>query len=111
MSRRAFYAVYLAAYISALAWVLWPTPAHAGQVTFPAHIGYRAERWAPTYGNRIRVCPLPTPVPACILGDGWIDPDEISPIPGYWLRHLIVRADGAVVLFFCRDGQRCGGDE
>ena len=104
--------LYIAAYATwcALAWAVCGT-ADAGQITFPAHIGYSAERWAPTTGNRIKVCPLPTPVPACILGDGWIDPDEVSPIPGYWLRHLIVRADGAVVLFFCRNGQRCEGDE
>jgi len=111
MSRRLFYATYLLAYACAAAWIFWPTPAHAEQITFPAHVGYASNRWAPTYGNRIKVCPLPTPVPACLLGDGWIDPDEVSPIPGYWLRHIIVRADGAAVLFFCRDGSKCEGDE
>ena len=93
----------------ALAWMVCDT-AEAGQITFPAHVGYRAERWSPAYGNRVRVCPLPTPVPACLLGDGWIDPDDTSPIPGYWLRHVIVRKDGAAVLFFCRNGEQCEGD-
>lgn len=87
------------------------TCASAGTITFPAHVGYAADRWAPTYGNRLRVCPLPTTPAACASGSGWVDPDEVSPIPGYWLRHTIVRADGAVVLYFCRNGTRCPGDE
>lgn len=111
MNRRAFYLTYLAAYLCAVVWALWPAPAQAGTITFPAHVGYQANRWAPAQGNRIRVCPLPTPVPACLLGEGWIDPDNTSPIPGYWLRHVIVRKDGAAVLFFCRDGTRCPGDD
>jgi len=87
------------------------TCAQAGTITFPAHVGYKPERWAPTYGNRVKVCPLPTEVAACARGEGWQDPDEVSPIPGYWLRHTIVRKDGALVLFFCLNGTKCRGDD
>lgn len=87
------------------------TCASAGTITFPAHVTYTSARWAPTYGNRLRVCPLPNTYADCAAGTGWVDPDEVSPIPGYWLRHTIVRADGAVVLYFCRNGTRCPGDE
>jgi len=81
--------------------------AHAATITFPAHVGYTSDRWAPTHGNRIRVCPLPTTLAACAAGSGWIDPDVTSPIPGYWLRHTIKRNDGAIILFFCKAGTQC----
>ena len=97
--------------MKALALLLIAVSAQAGTITFPAHIGYHAERWAPTYGNRIRVCPLPTTVEQCAAGIGWQDPDEVSPIPGYWLRHIIARKDGAAILFFCKNGTKCQGDD
>lgn len=81
-----------------------------GMITFPAHVGYRAERWAYSAGNRIRVCPLPTQVSECLAGRGWVDPDVDTPIRGYWLRHTIIRKDGAAVLYFCKDGKTCDGD-
>lgn len=88
------------------------TCAQAGQITFPAHVGYAPARLQlPTQTTRLKVCPLPTSLWACAAGQGWVDPATTSPIPGYWLRHVVYRTDGAAVLFFCPDGGLCEGDE
>ena len=84
----------------------------ADAITFPVHVMYRAHRLQmPTQATRLKVCPLPTPVADCAAGAGWVDPINTSPVPGYWLRHVVYRTDGAAVLFLCRDGGLCEGDE
>lgn len=91
--------------------VLAASAAHADSIVFPMHIVYSSIRWAATYGNRIRVCPLPSTYAVCSAGAGWIDPDVASPVPGYKLRHVVRRGDGSVVLYFCPDPGKCEGDD
>lgn len=106
--------LYVAAYATwcALALAICGTADASDSIDFPVHIMYRAQRLQmPTQTTRLQVCPMTTPLPACLLGDGWIDPINTSPVPGYWLRHVVYRTDGAAVLFMCRDGGLCEGDE
>ena len=85
-------------------------------IIFAAQVGYGPARFQPpTQTTRLQVCPLPTTPADCAAGRGWVDPINVSPIPGYWLRHVIYAERPGVgrtaVLLFCRDGTLCPGDE
>lgn len=96
----------------ALLTLAFAAAAQADTITFPAYVGYAPARLQlPTQTTRLKVCPLPTSLWACFAGQGWVDPATTSPVPGYWLRHVVYRNDGAAVLFFCKDGGLCEGDE
>lgn len=109
----------------ALVLVLITTQAAAEKIEtidFPAQVGYKSERFQPpTRHTRLKVCPLPNATPApgqCLTPegkDGWIDPNTTSPVPGFWLRHVIYGERAGVgmvaVLFFCPDKALCPGDD
>ena len=112
MSRRTVWLCYFAVYACVVVLLFGSKSASAAEsVTFPARVSYSPARWTLASDDRIRVCPLPTEIPACILGDGWVDPVEKTPIAGYTLRTVLAFPSGWVTLYFCPDDKRCEGDE
>lgn len=93
----------------------------ADSIEFPAHVGYKSDRFqSPTRTTRLKVCPLPNTATAgqCLTPDGtdgWIDPNTTSPVPGFWLRHVMYAERAGVgmiaILFFCPDKALCPGDD
>ena len=82
---------------------------------------YKAERFQPpTRTTRLKVCPIPNTATngQCLTPegtDGWIDPNTTSPVPGFWLRHVMYAERKGVgmiaILFFCPDKALCPGDD
>ena len=75
-------------------------------------VGYTSDRWGILQpNNQLAICPLPATTSDCASGRGWANPYQTSPIPGYFLRHIEVREDRAIVLFLCKLPTPCKGDD